>query len=180
MKNSWLIIFALFISCKPCQSLKLTVNEAVLVKTINCPENGDCTLELIPNKTITFKKDNTDVLYPEITEGEKTLLKYTFKKNPIPNIQDSDYTEIIYAELNETLSEISMADTALKNIKLHFGRLCYCKGENGFFAIEKGEFQISKIGKNTIKIDLNFITKEVPQIITTINESISLKSGKGN
>jgi hypothetical protein len=177
MKNIWVIIFALFLSCKPCQSLKLTVNEAVLVKTINCPENGDCTIELIPNKTITFKKDNTDVLYPEITEGEKTLLKYTFKRKAIPNIQDSDYTEIIYAELNETLSEITMTDAAMKNIKLHFGRLCYCKGENGYFPIEKGEFEISKIEKNTIKIDLNFIIKEVPQIITAINESISLKSG---
>jgi len=59
MRNSWVIIFALFLSCKPCQSLKLTVNEAVLVKTINCPENGDCTLELIPNKTVKFKKDKT-------------------------------------------------------------------------------------------------------------------------
>jgi len=180
MRNSWVIIFALFLSCKPCQSLKLTVNEAVLVKTINCPENGDCTLELIPNKTITFKKDNTNILYPEITKGDKTLLKYTFKRNPIPNSQDGDYTEIIYAELNETLSEISIADTALQNIKLHFGRLCYCKGENGYFAIEKGDFKILKVEKNIIKIELDFLIKEVPQIMTTINESVSLKSRKRN
>ena len=175
MKYSWLILLIFFMACKPCQNLHMVVNEAVLIKSSNCPENSECTLELIPNKTITFKKDNTGVLYPEITKGEKTLLKYTFKKNPLPNIQDSNYSEIIYAELTEAISEINLADEDLQNIKLYFGRLCFCKGETGYFPIKNGVFKISKGEKKSFNVDFDFIIKEVPQIITHINESILLK-----
>jgi hypothetical protein len=162
-------------ACKPCQNLHMVVNEAVLIKSNNCPEKSACTLELVPNKTITFKKDTTGVLYPEISEGEKTLLKYTFKKNALPNIQDSNYSEIIYAELNEAISEITLVDKELQNIKLYFGRLCFCKGETGYFPIKKGAFKISKGEKKSINVDFDFIIKDVPQVITHINESISLK-----
>lgn len=174
MKYSRLILIVFFMACKPSQNLHMVVNEAVLIKSNNCPENSVCTIELIPNKTIAFKKDNTGVLYPEITEGEKILLKYTFKKNPLPNIQDSNYSEIIYAELNETISEITLADEELQNIKLHFGRLCFCKGETGYFPIKKGTFKISKGERKSFNLDVDFIIKEVPQIITHLNESISL------
>ena len=175
MKYSWLILLIFFMACKPCQNLHMVVNKSVLIKSNNCSENSECTMELVPNKTITFKKDNTGVLYPEITEGEKTLLKYTFKKNPLPNIQDSNYSEIIYAELNETISEITLADEELQNIKLYFGRLCFCKGETGYFPIKNGVFKISKGEKKSFNVDFDFIIKEVPQVITHINESISLK-----
>jgi len=176
MKHSWLIVLILFSSCKPCQQLALTLNEPFFVKAFECPENADCSMELIPNKSITFKKDNTGILYPEIVDGEKTLLKYTFKKYPIPNTQDSNYSEIIYAELNRTITEMALADDDLQTLKLHFGRFCYCKGETGYFPIKKGVFKMSKNKKNGVKIDFDFTVKEVPQIITKINESIVIRS----
>ncbi len=180
MRNSWLILIVLFLSCKPCQNLKLSVNESVLIKSNHCPENSECTIELIPNKTIAFKKDNAGILYPEISEGEKTLLKYTFKRNPLANTQDSNYSEIVYAELNKTISEITFTNEELKNVKLHFGRLCFCKGETGYFPIKKGTLKISKDEKKSFNVDIDFIIKEVPQIITHINESISLKQIENN
>ncbi|PCH53701.1 MAG: hypothetical protein COC22_01900 [Flavobacteriaceae bacterium] len=170
----------LFASCKSTQNLNFTLNEIIFTKIVNCPENGDCTVELIPNKFLEFKKDDIGALYPVITEGEKTILKYTYKKKPALNTQDSNYTEIVYAELNKTITEISLSSKELQTIKLYFGRLCYCKGETGYYPIKNGNFEIEKAGKNTVKIEFDFNIKEVPQIISKISETISLKSNETN
>ncbi len=180
MKNILLLIIVFFGSCKPIQTINFALNETVYTKTINCPENAECSIELIPNKLLEFKKDEFGNSYPIITEGEKTILKYTYKKNLVPNTQDSNYTEIVYAELNKTITEISLTSKELQTIKLYFGRLCYCKGETGYYPINNGNFKIEKSGKNTVKIDIEFSIKEVPQIISKISETISLKSNVTN
>ena len=172
MKNILPLLLLLIVSCKP----SFIVSQQINQKAINCPENGNCSFELIPNKSIEFKADNFGILYPVISDGEKTLLKYTFKKNSIKNTQDSNYTEIIYAELDQEFSELRLANEDLQNVKLYFGRLCYCKGQTGYYPIKKGQFKISKAGKNTVTFNLNFDIEVVPQIISVLNETISLKS----
>jgi len=180
MRNIIPFVFILLTSCKPCQNLNFTLNEPIFTKTVNCPDNGECIIELIPNKSLEFKKDDIGAFYPIIKEGEKTILKYTYNRNSIQNSQDSNYTEIVYAELDKTITEISLTSKELQTIKLYFGRLCYCKGETGYYPIKNGNFEIKKWGKNTVKIAIEFSIKEVPQIISKISETISLKSNETN
>tara|TARA_R110001583_G_scaffold40294_3_gene128838 strand:- start:437 stop:958 length:522 start_codon:yes stop_codon:yes gene_type:complete len=172
MKNIVPFLFILIISCKP----SFIVSQQINQKAISCPENSECSFELIPNKSIEFKTDDFGILYPIITDGEKTLLKYTFKKNPIKNTQDSNYSEIIYAELDTKFTEVTLENEDLQKVKLYFGRFCYCKGQTGYYPIKNGTFKILKAGKNTVNFNLNFEIKEVPQIISIINETISLQS----
>lgn len=160
------------ISCKS----NYTVNQHINQEVTNCPKNGTCSIELIANKAIVFKMDNIGIMYPVISKGDKTILKYTYKKNEIPNTQDSYYTEIVYAELPTTISPIELTNEALQDIKLYFGRLCYCKGETGYFAIKSGDFKLTKNDKSSFNIDFNFKVSEVPQVISKIHETISLKS----
>ncbi len=180
MKNILLLFIVLFASCKSTQNLNFTLNEPIFTKTVNCPDNGECTIELIPNTSLEFKKDEIGALYPVISEGEKTILKYTYNKNLVSKTQDSNYTEIVYAELNKTITEISLTSKELQTIKLYFGRLCYCKGETGYYPIKNGNFEIEKSGENAVKIEFDFNIKEVPQIISKISETISLKSNETN
>ena len=100
MKNIIVLNLLLLISCKSTQQVNSQVpnNETTITKIENCPENGTCTIELIPNKKLDFKTDEFGNLYPTINNGEKTILKYTFTKNPIENTVDSNYSEIVYAE----------------------------------------------------------------------------------
>lgn len=176
MKNLLPLLFLVIMSCKS----TFVVNEAILVNTVNCPENGDCTIELLPNKSLEFKKDEFGNLYPVISEGNKTIFKYIYTRKPVPNTQDSNYTELVFAELDSVISPKTFTNETLKNSKLHFGRLCFCKGETGYYPIKKGEFEISKSTKNSLKIDFNFKIDEVPQIISTINETVSLKTDETN
>lgn len=176
MKTLLPLLILLLVSCKS----TFVVNEAILVNTVNCPENGDCTIELLPNSSLEFKQDEFGNLYPIISEGNKTIFKYIFTRKSVPNTQDSNYSEVIFAELDAAISDETVTDEALQTKKLTFGRLCFCKGETGYYPIKKGEFKITKSVKNSFKIDFNFKIKEVPQIISTINETVSAKSTATN
>ncbi|MDP3358158.1 MAG: hypothetical protein Q8S41_02305 [Lutibacter sp.] len=176
MKKLLPLLFLIIVSCKS----TFVVNEAILVNTLNCPENGDCTIELLPNKSLEFKQDEFGNSYPVISAGNKTIFKYIYTRKPIPNTQDGNYSEIVFAELDSVISPKTFTNETLKDAKMHFGRLCYCKGETGYYPIKKGEFNISKSTKKSFKIDFNFKIDEVPQIISAINETVSIKSSKTN
>ena len=178
MKNIALLIIVLFASCKTAKNATFTPLKDVTTKTVNCPDNGICTVEFISNKTLVFKTDEFGHSYPVISEGNNTIFKYTYSRNPIKNTQDSNYTEIVYAVFEQTISEISLTDKELQNATFYFGRLCYCKGATGYYPIKNGSFKISNITKNTLKIDFEFKITEVPQIISKISETVSLKSNE--
>ncbi len=180
MKNLALLIIILFTSCKTAKTATFTVLKDVTTKTVNCPDNGVCTIEFISHKKLVFKTDEFGHSYPVISEGTNTIFKYTYSRNLIPNTQDSNYTEIVYAELNKTITEISLTNKALQTAKLYFGRLCFCKGATGYYSIKNGTFKISNVTKNTLKIDFEFKITEVPQIISKISETVSLKSNTTN
>lgn len=180
MKKLLPLLVLIIVSCKSTKNTTSTfvVNEAFLINTVNCPENGICTIELLPNTSLEFKTDEFGNIYPVIAEGNKTIFKYIYTRNPVPNTQDSNYSELVFAEFDSTISEIELTDEALQNIKLHFGRLCFCKGETGYYPIKNGKFIISKSSKKSFKIDFNFKIKEVPQIISEINETVGVKSNE--
>ena len=178
MKNLLFISLLFLMSCKTTQKAtsQVNTNEIVTTQLKNCPENGTCTLELIPNKTLDFKTDEFGNFYPEIGDGEKTIFKYTYTKKPIENTEDSNYSEVIFAELDTPISEINLTDSQLENVKLFFGRLCFCKGESGYFPIKNGTFNLSQASKDSLKIDLQFSIKKIPQVISEIHQTVSLKS----
>jgi hypothetical protein len=171
------ILSTLVISCASHGSKKeVAIETNISVEILTCPEKGTCTLELMANKSITFKKDDFDIVYPVITDGEKTVLKYTYNKNTSPKYQDGYYTEIVYAEFDPVLQNITLENAELEPFKFHFGRLCFCKGQTGYYPIKRGNFTLVKKGSDSIQIDLDFEVKQVPQIVNRISEIISVKS----
>ena len=175
MKKIFLIAIVFFTTITSCKSFNFQLKEPIVIDLLHCPENGTCNFELIPNKSIEFKSDEFGNLYPVISDGDTTLFKYTFQKKPLKDTQDSNYTEIIYAELPAKISELSLANKTLQNIKLYFGRLCYCKGATGYYPIKNGAFTISKASKDCVTFKVHFKITEVPQIISTIQQTVSLK-----
>ena len=180
MKKLLPLLILLIVSCKSTKNANaaFVAKEAFLINATNCPENGTCTIELLPNKSLEFKKDEFGNSYPVISEGNKTIFKYVYAKNPIPNTQDSNYTELVFAELDATISAKTLTNEALQDIKLHFGRLCFCKGQTGYYPIKNGNFKISKASKKSFKIDFDFKIDEVPQIISAIKETVCVKSNE--
>ncbi|HLV40025.1 hypothetical protein [Xanthomarina sp.] len=135
-----------------------------------CPEDGVCTFEVFTNKTLNIKTDGIGALYPELLDGKKTVIKFEYKRHEIPNTVDGGYSEIIYAEIDPNIKELSLENETLIQAKVLYGRLCFCRGETGYFYVNEGVLNISSHtdGSKTYKLD--FKVYEVPQVLTSIKE----------
>ena len=91
---------------------------------INCPEDGDCSFEVFKNSNLNLAYGSDGKLYPEVTEGEKIVIKYHYKRKTIENTMDSNYSEYVYFEFDPNVKQIILKDTELQNVKMTF----FCNG----------------------------------------------------
>ncbi|MCB0447302.1 MAG: hypothetical protein KDD03_07280 [Gelidibacter sp.] len=176
MKKSFFLIALMVFCCKTSEIPKsnLSVEDKISLTT-NCPDDGTCTFEVIPNSSMKILTDDTGALYPQFYKSEAVVLKFEYKKNEQVNTADGGYSELIYLEINEDDLELELENSKLEQVKLLFGRLCFCRGSSGYFKITDGSLSIKKIGNDTYRIDITFTTNKVPQIINSISETFSLK-----
>lgn len=135
-----------------------------------CPNEGVCSFEIFTNKNLELKKDEFGMDYINMDEGNKTILKFEYKKTTLPNLADSDYREEIFIALN--LNNIETNN--LKNERIIFGRWCFCKGQAGNFKVSQGNLSIKKVGDTDYHLNLTFKVDEVPQVIRSISEVFTL------
>lgn len=174
MKYLYILISCfLAFSCSAKQKV-LTIKETDKTTTY-CPEDGVCTFEVLKNKSLKILKDEFGNLYPEIYEGDNIILKFEYKRNEIPNTMDSSYRELIYVELIPDNLIIELENSKLQETNLLFARLCYCRGQTGYYKVKNGKLTIIREG-DSYQFDLEFIVDEIPQIITSINKSFILKN----
>lgn len=171
-----LFFFTLFLNCNAKKNM--VDQQKVSNSNINsiCPDDGICNFEVIKNTSFEILKDEFGATYLNSFESNKTLLKFEYNRKPIENTEDSNYTEIIYIQIDEKSEKIETINDALSNLKnkVIFGRLCFCRGQTGYYNISEGALNISNLKDNLYKIDLKFKTNEVPQIINKISETFSL------
>ena len=139
---------------------------------MNCPEGGDCSFEVLQHSTLTLKRDEIGMLYPEIAEGDGVVLRFHFKKDTDPNDLDSSYSEYLLMEIDSGLVELGLRDKELQKVKMTFGRICYCKGEMGYFPVRQGQlFVYQKDGR--LQVRTSFKVSKVPQIVKEIDEDLT-------
>ncbi len=139
---------------------------------VNCPEGGNCTFEVLQHSTLTMKRDDIGMPYPVIEEGDGVVLRFHFKKNTDPQDLDSSYSEYVLMEIDSGLVELGLRDEELRKVKMTFGRICYCKGEMGYFPVRKGQlFVYQKNGK--LQVKTSFRVSKVPQIVNEIDEELT-------
>ena len=165
--------FLLLTGCNAKKATLITKNQKFEAKT-NCPEDGVCSVELIPNSKLDIKKGSLGELYSKIEDGENLVFKFTYTRNKIEGVQDGHYIEEVYAELDPNLTDINIKDNELQNVKFLYNRSCYCKGQAGFYKIENGNFFVKKTDSKTYNIQFQSTILEVPQIVTKINETLIL------
>ena len=139
---------------------------------VNCPEGGDCTFEVLQKSTLALKTDRTGASYLEIEPGENVVLRYHFKKKTEPDVMDSSHSEYLYFEINPGRVEISLKDADLQKVKMIYGRVCFCKGETGYFPVRKGNLFVYQ-NDGDLLVRGAFSVKKVPQTIKEIDERIT-------
>ncbi len=139
---------------------------------VNCPEGGDCSFEVLQNSSFAVKTDKTGATYVEIEEGDKVVIRYQYEKDPVPDAMDSGYSEYLYFEIDPGRVELSLKDSDLQQVKMTFGRICYCKGAMGYFPVRKGNLLIYQ-NKGDLLVRTSFSVPKVPQITKEIDERLT-------
>ena len=161
-------ITALATALFSCKSKKQTVAESIITVTSECPKDGDCSVKLNQHKAIELKTDEFGRLYYTLVDDDaKSVYQYTYKRKVKGNLQDAQYREEVIFEVDNQ-NNISLANEALAQQKMLFGRFCYCKGQTGYYAIKTGQLSVAQ-NKNKTSVDLNFTIAEVPQITQHIS-----------
>lgn len=162
----------LLISCnsvKDMEKEKINQTDTQADKSfISCPEDGVCTIEVLKNKSLLIKKDDLGHNYYQTTDSEEhTVFKYTYTRNKVQEAQDNSYVEEIIFEIKNPITKLELSDSELQNIKMLFGKHCFCKGQAGYYTVNKGNLVLIK-NSDSYYLNVNITVTEVPQIINTV------------
>ena len=166
----YFIFFIIVFACKTNQNT--SEESGGHLKDISCPDDGNCSFEVIENSSLELKLDEFGKLYPVIGPGEKTVIKFRYDKKVDPKIMDGNYAELVYMEVNKNEPRLILKDMELQNTKMVFGRLCHCRDTSGYFRVSQGELYLYNYN-GKLQMNLEFEVKRIPQVISKINESIN-------
>ena len=167
MKNVFLLSFILLLAS--CNSKRTLIGGfASLIS--ECSTNGNCSVELIRNKALVINGDEFGMHYSTTDNHEKAIVIYKYSKIVKGNIQDAGYREELVFEIDNSVENKTVTDLELQNTKMLFGRFCYCKGQTGYYKVEKGKLEMNS---NTKTIVVNFTVDEVPQVIKHVAISLN-------
>lgn len=158
-----------------CNTTKGVVSTNWLGKTVSiqsqCPENGICTATREVGKGLGEDKYSTET-YPKIVDNQETILiQYEFdRKKAEGNYADDFHKEEIFIEIPAKTFKKEYKNEQLQDVKLMFGRHCYCKGSAGYFKITEGTLKIDN-SENKTKVKLNF-KAPVPQLFENVEFTV--------
>ena len=52
--------------------------------------------------------------------------------------------------------EINLKDGELNNVKALFARLCFCRGQTGYYTLNQGQIAIKKLSENQYHLKMRF------------------------
>ena len=139
---------------------------------INCPENGDCSFEIMKNSVLQLNHSASGELYPEVVSGNKVVVKFHYEKETPKDVMDAGYSEYVYLEFDPAEKQLILKDKELQKVKMIFGRICYCKGAMGYFPIQNGNLFLFNQDGN-LQLRTTFKVNKVPQIVQHIDENIN-------
>lgn len=173
MKIFFIFFLTVFVSCNSTKK----VEEAMSVAPeMQCPKNGTCTFSVIANKSLQILEDGIGMKYPKLKDNPHTsIIKFRYHRKAPEGMMDGNYTEEVYLEIENDISKLELKDQELQQVKLLYGRLCYCKGNVGYFKVTDGLLNFQRNKNGTATLSLIFNNHEVPQIIKEIKGSISFE-----
>lgn len=144
------------VSCnttKGVESINWLGKKVTLVSAM--PENGKTTATRSFNKALNL--NSYEQLFPKaIYNPETVLVSYSYDRNKsAENVADDFYKEELFLEIPSKAFKNEYKDSELEQVKLVYGKHCYCKGEAGYFKINQGSLKINHSEKET-KVKLTF------------------------
>lgn len=137
--------------------------------TSPCPEKSECKLEVVENKSLLVKSDDTGHIYYQLQDepGKKVIL-YTSRAVTNPQVMDAGYSETLIFETDAKNSNLNVSGINMQNTKMLLGIQCFCRGKAGFYKVESGK--ISYTG-NKLHIEIPGIVEDqkTKEVTITLN-----------
>lgn len=147
---------AVAISCSTTKGVESTnwLGKKVTMVSV-APGNGKVTATRESEKALNLNA--FEQLYPQTNYNPETVLvQYSFDRNKTKeNYADDFYKEELFLEIPAKAFKKEYKDAALQDVKLVYGKHCYCKGEAGYYKITQGTLKVDHSEKQT-KIKLSF------------------------
>ncbi|QJP34876.1 hypothetical protein F0365_10990 [Nonlabens sp. Ci31] len=167
MSNIWQILFVLVLltSCKT-----KTVTNDKSIELQKCPMDGSCSFEVFKDTELLILEDEFKNSYHRLQAAKgRVVLKFEYKRNQDPDLADDSYSEMIFIEIDEEVTDLELNNELLSKAKVSFRRMCFCRGATGLYKIRKGRLHISDHRKG-FQVTLYFEIDEVPQVISSFTE----------
>lgn len=163
----------ILVSCKGVQNSNSETNDTAIVNETNCFTQGDCAIKYYNNSTLNILEDTIGQKYPVIEKGDNIVIEFIYSVKGPEGTMDGDYSETIHFEISNRNDEFSLSGEELKDIKLLFGKHCFCKGEAGYYQVNKGAIMLEK-NEGYLSFNLSFIIEETSQRISNINYTLKI------
>lgn len=179
MKSLFFLLPLILVNaCKTAQSDTITSNTNEMEQTINknsgCPDDATCSIKVYKNKTLTMLDDGTGALYPEMIEGDAVIIEYTYFREGPEGTVDGNYSETIHFELPLGATNLKKENSTLADVKLVYGKHCFCRGEAGYYPITDGKLMVDKTDQG-IAFDLTFNVGKTSQVVSHISEMVKVE-----
>lgn len=149
-----------------------TTMEKIENKTSDCPDDGTCTVLVHKNKKLTIQDDGLGSLYPDVKDGNNTIIEYTYHKPGPEGTADANYSETIHFEIPSGAKNLTKENASLSDVNLLFGRHFFSP-DSGYYPVTTGKLIVEKNAQG-ITFDLKFKVAETSQVISHIRETVKM------
>jgi hypothetical protein len=160
-------------SCKSSKNSDDKINEDLKTISSVCSEEGDCSFVVHRNSSLNILEDTIGQIYPVIEEGKNVVIEFTYEVKGPEGTMDGDYSETVHFEIPETLDKLNLKNQELAQIKLLFGKHCFCRGEAGYYIVSEGSISIEN-KNDVLHLDLDIIINEVSHKVDSISHRFKI------
>ncbi|MFT4802125.1 MAG: hypothetical protein ACI93N_001901 [Flavobacteriaceae bacterium] len=169
-----LSVLFLFSSCGNNKIIVSNKDKEVIVLAGGIDEKeGDVSVNVSINSTLNLKDDTIGAIYPVIESGDNLVIVFKYEEKAPEGIADGNYSETLHFEIPNNTTILNLADDELNNVKLLFGKHCFCKGDAGYYKVKKGKMKIVKT-ESDIYFDISFNVDETSTKLIRVAKYIKL------
>lgn len=136
-------------TCENCNFTCIGTNDTD-VFTNNCLNNWECSFSVIAESKVKIEEADG------YTNGDKNVFLMKNYTEGSPAISDDEFTHILVFELDKNQNSFSVENADLKNMNVHFQRMCFCAFRD-FMPLTSGCLQGEKQADGTWFIQGNLI-----------------------
>tara|TARA_Y100000385_G_C12681837_1_gene462471 strand:+ start:119 stop:607 length:489 start_codon:yes stop_codon:yes gene_type:complete len=162
----------MFISCGNKINL-VTKKDVIIIEKNTMNNESKVSVIIFNNSSLTIKEDSTGQLYPVKESGNNIVVEIKYQEDGEFGTVDGDYSETLHFEISKNTKELRLKDNQLTEVKALFGKHCFCRGEAGYYFINKGKFKVIKSDKE-IYFDIDFSIEETSSKLIRVSKYLKL------